>query len=32
MPWELYEALKETLEILGDEALMVQLRESSEYL
>ena len=30
MPWELYEALEETLEILGDEALMMQLRESIE--
>ncbi len=28
MPWELYEALEETLEILGDEALMMQLRDS----
>ena len=28
MPWELYEAIEETLEILGDEALMMQLRES----
>ncbi len=28
MPWELYEAIEETLEILGDEALMTQLRES----
>ena len=32
MPWELYEALEETLEILGDEALMMQLRESIEEL
>jgi prevent-host-death family protein len=28
MSWDLYEALEETLEILGDEALMMQLRES----
>jgi antitoxin YefM len=32
MPWELYEALEETLDILGDEALMMQLRESIEEL
>ena len=32
MPWELYEALEETLEILGDEALMMQLRKSIEEL
>ncbi len=32
MPWELYEAIEETLEILGDEALMMQLRESIEEL
>ncbi len=27
MPWELYEAIVETLEIMGDEDLMVALRE-----
>lgn len=32
MPWELYEALEETLEILGDETLMMQLRKSIEEL
>jgi prevent-host-death family protein len=32
MPWELYETLEETLEILGDETLMMQLRESIEEL
>jgi PHD/YefM family antitoxin component YafN of YafNO toxin-antitoxin module len=28
MPWELYEALVETLEVLGDEDLMRELRQS----
>jgi len=28
MPWDLYEAVVETLEILGDEELMVALRQS----
>ena len=28
LPWDLYESLTETLEILGDEALMAELRES----
>jgi PHD/YefM family antitoxin component YafN of YafNO toxin-antitoxin module len=28
MPWELYEALVETLDILGDEGLMRELRHS----
>lgn len=28
LPWELYETLEETLEILGDEELMVELRRS----
>lgn len=27
MPWELYESIVETLEILGDEELMKQLRQ-----
>lgn len=27
MPWELYESLMETLEILGDEELMADLRQ-----
>jgi hypothetical protein len=27
MPWELYEALIETLEILGDEELLATLRQ-----
>lgn len=28
LPWELYEALSETLEIIGDKELMAQLRRS----
>jgi hypothetical protein len=28
MPWELYEAIVETLEIMGDEELMDALRQS----
>lgn len=28
LPWELYEAITETLEIMGDKDLMVQLRQS----
>ncbi len=28
MPWELYESVVETLEIMGDEKLMTSLRES----
>jgi antitoxin YefM len=28
MPWELYEAVSETLEVMGDKELMVQLRQS----
>ena len=28
MPWELYEALSETLEVMGDKELMAQLRQS----
>ncbi len=28
MPWELYEAIVETLEIMGDEDLMAALRQS----
>lgn len=28
MPWELYEALAETLEVLGDKELVAQLRQS----
>lgn len=28
MPWELYEAVSETLEIMGDKELMAQLRQS----
>ncbi len=28
MPWELYEAVAETLEVMGDKELMVQLRQS----
>lgn len=28
MPWELYDTLMETLEVLGDPALMMQLRQS----
>lgn len=32
MPWELYEALSETLEVMGDRELMIQLRHSIEEL
>lgn len=28
LPWELYEAITETLEIMGDKDLMAQLRQS----
>jgi prevent-host-death family protein len=28
MPWELYEAVTETLEVMGDDELMSQLRQS----
>jgi antitoxin YefM len=28
MPWEFYESLTETLEVIGDEELMKQLRQS----
>jgi len=28
MPWELYEAVSETLEVMGDKELMEQLRQS----
>lgn len=28
MPWELYEAVSETLEVMGDKELMVLLRQS----
>jgi len=28
LPWELYEAISETLEVLGDKELMAQLRQS----
>ena len=28
MPWELYEAVSETLEVMGDKELMTQLRQS----
>lgn len=28
MPWELYEAVSETLEVMGDRELMAQLRQS----
>lgn len=28
MPWELYEAVTETLEVMGDKELMAQLRQS----
>lgn len=30
MPWELYEAVSETLEVMGDKELMAQLRQSIE--
>lgn len=32
MPWELYEAVAETLEVMGDKELMAQLRQSIEEL
>ena len=32
IPWEMYESLKETLEILGDEDLMKDLRRSLKEL
>jgi len=32
MPWEFYESLTETLEIIGDEDLMLQLRRSVKEL
>lgn len=32
MPWELYEAVQETLEVLGDEKLVTQLRQSIKEL
>jgi PHD/YefM family antitoxin component YafN of YafNO toxin-antitoxin module len=32
MPWELYEALSETLEVMGDKELMAQLRRSIQEL
>lgn len=32
MPWELYEAVQETLEVLGDEMLITQLRQSIKEL
>jgi len=28
LPWELYEALSETLEVMGDKEMMAQLRQS----
>jgi len=28
LPWELYEAVSDTLEVLGDKELMTQLRQS----
>ena len=28
LPWELYEAISETLEVMGDKELMAQLRQS----
>lgn len=30
MPWELYDAIAETLEVMGDKALRAQLRQSIE--
>lgn len=30
LPWDLYEAMEETIEILGDEKLMASLRKSLE--
>jgi antitoxin YefM len=32
MPWELYEAVAETLEVMGDKELMTQLRQSIQEL
>lgn len=32
MPWELYETVAETLEVMGDKELMAQLRQSIEDL
>jgi PHD/YefM family antitoxin component YafN of YafNO toxin-antitoxin module len=32
LPWELYEAVSETLEVMGDKELMVQLRQSVQEL
>ena len=32
MPWELYEAVAETLEVMGDKELLAQLRQSIEEL
>jgi PHD/YefM family antitoxin component YafN of YafNO toxin-antitoxin module len=32
MPWELYEALAETLEVMGDKELLAQLRQSIQEL
>jgi hypothetical protein len=32
MPWELYEAVQETLEVLGDERLSTRLRQSIKEL
>ena len=32
LPWELYESLVETLEVLGDESLMADLRRSIDDL
>ena len=32
MPWELYEVLAETLEVMGDKDLMAHLRQSVEEL
>lgn len=32
MPWDLYESLIETLEVLGDEKLMIDLKQSIQEL
>ena len=32
MPWDLYETIQETLEVLGDEKLVAQLRKSIKEL
>ncbi|MBT0665435.1 type II toxin-antitoxin system prevent-host-death family antitoxin [Geobacter pelophilus] len=32
MPWELYEAVSETLEVMGDKELLAQLRQSIQEL